>query len=330
MLLAGDIGGTKTVLASYEVAAGGALRELRDGTFPSRDFPDGLESIVQKFLSVGPSAPITSACFGVAGAVVDGRCTTTNLPWILDERTLARSIPAGRVKLLNDLEAAAWGVLAFGPSERVTLQAGTARAGNLALIAAGTGLGEAGLYWDGRSHLPFATEGGHAGFAPSDEIQIDLLRHLLRRFDQVSWERVVSGPGLVNIYSFLRDSGRGEEPSWLADEISSGEPAAVISTVALSGRSRLCSDALDLFVTLYGAEAGNLALKVMATGGVYVGGGIAPKILPRLRGPAFVKAFVAKGRMRPLLEAMPVRVVLNDSLALLGAARYAASEAPAD
>ena len=146
----------------------------------------------------------------------------------------------------------------------------------------------------------------------------------------MSWERVVSGPGLVNIYSFLRDSGRGEEPSWLADEIATGEPAAVISTAALAGRSRLCSDALDLFVTLYGAEAGNLALKVMATGGVYVGGGIAPRILPRLRGPAFVKAFVAKGRMRPLLEAMPVRVVLNERLALLGAARYAASEAPAD
>src|SRR2546426_4104422 len=189
----------------------------------------------------------------------------------------------------------------------------------------GAGRSGALLGWP-EAHRPFATEGGHAGFAPADEPQTELLRYLLRRFDPVSWERVLSGAGVVNIYSFLRDTGRGEEPSWLTDEISAGEPAAVISNAALSGRSRLCREALDPFVALYGAEAGNLALKIMTTGGVFVAGGIAPRILPRLRGPGFVRAFVAKGRMRPLLESMLVRVVLNDRLALLGAARYAATE----
>jgi len=328
VILAGDIGATNTRLALFD---GTTERSdpIAEQIYASHDYP-GLEAIASEFVRAA-NASITSACFGVAGPVKDGRSSTTNLAWIVDSRDLARDLRLPFVALLNDLEASAHGLPWLRPDEIIVLQEGAPdAAGHRALIAAGTGLGEAGLYWDGRRHRPFATEGGHASFAPSDEVEIDLLRHLIRRFDQVSWERVLSGPGLVNIYSFLRDSGRGEEPSWLADEISSGEPAAVISTVALAGRSRLCSDALDLFVTLYGAEAGNLALKVMATGGVYVGGGIAPKILPRLRGPAFVKAFVAKGRMRPLLEAMPVRVVLNDSLALLGAARYAASEAPAD
>jgi len=328
MILAGDIGATKTRLALFDGSAG-RTDPIAERTYASHDYP-GLEVIAAEFVRA-TNASIRSACFGVAGPVKDGRSSTTNLAWIVDSRDLARDLRLPRVALLNDLEASAYGLPWLRPDEIIVLQEGAPdAAGHAALIAAGTGLGEAGLYWDGRSHRPFATEGGHASFAPSDEIQIDLLRHLLRRFEQVSWERVLSGPGLVNIYSFLRDTGRGEEPPWLADEISSGEAAAVISTVALSGRCRLCSDALDLFVTLYGAEAGNFALKVMASGGVYVGGGIAPKILPRLRGPAFIGAFVAKGRMRPLLEAMPVRVVLNDRLALLGAARYAVSEATAD
>jgi len=328
VILAGDIGATNTRLALFD---GTTERSdpIAEQIYASRDYP-GLEAIASEFVRAA-NASIEGACFGVAGPVKDGRSSTTNLAWIVDSRELARDLRLPRVALLNDLEASAHGIPWLRPDEIVVLQEGAPdAAGHRALIAAGTGLGEAGLYWDGRGHRPFATEGGHASFAPSDEVEIDLLRHLIRRFEQVSWERVVSGPGLVNIYSFLRDSGRGEEPSWLADEIATGEPAAVISTAALAGRSRLCSDALDLFVTLYGAEAGNLALKVMATGGVYVGGGIAPRILPRLRGPAFVKAFVAKGRMRPLLEAMPVRVVLNDRLALLGAARYAASEATTD
>src|SRR5437867_487207 len=326
MILAGDIGATKTRLAVFDGSAG-RTDPIAERTYASHDYP-GLEVIASEFVRA-TNASIRSACFGVAGPVKHGRSSTTNLAWIVDSRDLARDLRLPSVALLNDLEASAHGLPWLRPDEIIVLQDGAPEAaGHAALIAAGTGLGEAGLYWDGRSHHPFATEGGHSSFAPSDEVEMDLLRHLLQRFERVSWERVLSGPGLVNIYSFLRDSGRGEEPSWLADEISAGEPAAVISAAALSGRSALCSEALDLFVALYGAESGNLALKVMATGGVFIGGGIAPKILARLRGPGFVRAFVAKGRMRPLLEAMPVRVILNDRLALLGAARYAASEEP--
>ncbi|OLC53327.1 MAG: glucokinase [Acidobacteria bacterium 13_1_40CM_4_69_4] len=326
MILAGDIGATKTRLALF-AGAPGRSDPVSERTYASHDYP-GLEVIALDFIRA-TGASLDRACFGVAGPVRDGRCSTTNLAWVVDSRDLARDLRLPRVALLNDLEASAYGLEALHPDERVVLQEGSPGAtGHAALIAAGTGLGEAGLYWDGRRHRPFATEGGHAAFAPADETQIDLLRYLLRHFEQVSWERVLSGPGIVNLYSFLRDSGRGEEPPWLAEEISAGDPAAVISSAALTGRSRLCLETLDLFVALYGAEAGNLALKVMASGGVFIGGGIAPKILPRLRGPAFVRAFVSKGRMRPLLEAMPVRVVLNDRLALLGAARYAATEAP--
>ena len=326
MILAGDIGGTKTRLALFAPGPGRS-DPVSERTYSSQEYP-GLEVIAREFVRA-TGAAIESACFGVAGPVKEGRSSTTNLAWVVDARNLARDLRLPRVALLNDLEASAFGLEALRTDEVVVLQEGIpGAAGNQALIAAGTGLGEAALYWDGRRHRVFATEGGHAGFAPADETQIELLRYLVRRFEPVSWERVLSGPGLVNIYAFLRDSGRGEEPSWLADEISAGEPAAVISAAALSGRSALCSEALDLFVALYGAESGNLALKIMATGGVFIGGGIAPKILARLRGPGFVRAFVAKGRMRPLLEAMPARVILNDRLALLGAARYAASEEP--
>ena len=195
---------------------------------------------------------------------------------------------------------------------------------NAAIIAAGTGLGEAGLYWDGRTHHPFATEGGHANFGASDAVESELLHWLSTQFGHVSWERLVSGPGLVNVYRFLRDTHRGEEPGWLAEEMRARDPAAVISDAAQSGKSPLCLQALDLFMGLYGSEAGNLALKIMATGGVYVGGGIAPKNLDKLKDGTFMKRFVAKGRMQRLLETMPVKVILNDKTALLGAARCAA------
>jgi glucokinase len=229
------------------------------------------------------------------------------------------------VALLNDLEANAYGLAMLAPDDFVALNNGTTEAsGNMAIIAAGTGLGEAGLHWDGGQHHPFASEGGHASFAPSNAFQIELLSYLLREFTHVSWERVVSGPGLYNIYRFLRDTGRGEEPPWLGEEIRRGDPAAVISQAALAGSSALCGQALDLFIALYGAEAGNLALKLMASGGVFVGGGIAPKIITKLRDSTFIEAFVAKGRMQSLLQDIPVRVILNDKAALLGAARFAA------
>lgn len=258
------------------------------------------------------------------GPVVDGVCRTTNLPWVVDARRLARRLGLDRVGLLNDLEAAAHGVAALEPNALETLNAGSAEArGNAALIAAGTGLGEAGLYWDGSRHHPFACEGGHADFGPRDDLETAFLGWLRARHGRVSWERVVSGPGLVALYEFLRDREGGGEPAWLTESLRAQDPAAAITRAALERRDERCALTLDRFVALYGAEAGNLALKVMARGGVYVGGGIAPRILAAMRTPAFLDAFVDKGRMRPLLESMPVRIILNEQCALLGAARWA-------
>ena len=321
MILAGDIGGTNTRLAFLE-ERDGRLMGVVEETFPSHKYAS-LEAVLQKFIAAH-SFPIACACFGIAGPVRHGRSEATNIPWVVDSGPVARELGLTRVGLINDLEANAWGIAVLGSKEFVVLNQGASdAAGNAAIISAGTGLGEAGLYWDGRRHRPFATEGGHTDFAPRNRLELELLEHLQKQFQRVSYERVVSGPGLLNIYRFLRDSGRGEEPPWLAAQMRDEDPGAVISQAALSGKSELCAQALDLFVSLYGAEAGNLALKVMATGGVYLGGGIAPKIVQKLKDPAFLNAFSAKGRMRPLLQAMPVRVILNDKTALLGAARCA-------
>lgn len=321
MILAGDIGGTHTRLALFTVK-GERLTSAIEETFPSRAY-SGLAEIVSQFMSAHKLS-VSSACFGIAGPVRHGRSETTNLPWVVEARQLASALGIPIVLLINDLEANAYGIATLEPSEWVVLNAGAPNAvGNAAVIAAGTGLGEAGLYWDGKSYRPFATEGGHTDFAPRTALEVELLRFLLVRFERVSYERVLSGPGLLNIYQFLRDTGRGEEPAWLTEELRHQDPAAAITQAALADQCALCEQALDLFVSLYGAEAGNLALKIMATGGVFVGGGIAPKIIPRLTTSTFMEAFLAKGRMRPVLEAIPVRVILNDRAALFGAARCA-------
>ena len=328
MILAGDIGGTNTRLA---LVAGGDdhLSLAEEATFPSREYAN-LEAVLERFLS-SRRLPVERACFGVAGPVRHGRIDATNLPWVVDSRSLARQLGLEAIGLINDLEANAYGIAVLEAKDFAVLNAGAADAeGNAAIISAGTGLGEAGLYWDGTHHRPFATEGGHTSFAPRTALEMDLLRHLLREFQHVSVERVLSGPGLFHIYRFLRDTGHGEEPAWLAEALRQRDPPAVIAETALEGKHGLCIQALELFVSIYGAEAGNLALKVMARGGVFVGGGIAPKILPKLQEPMFLKAFSGKGRMTPLLLAMPVRVILNDNTALLGAARYAAQSATLD
>ncbi|HEV8384742.1 MAG TPA: glucokinase [Candidatus Acidoferrales bacterium] len=328
MILAGDIGGTNTRLAVFRRKEAAALRAdtspFAEEKYSSRKFPS-LREIVRAFVAKA-GGKIGRACFGVAGPVRDRRCVATNLPWVVEADPLADELrlPHERVLLINDLEANAYGIPALETRDVETLREGPAGArGNAALISAGTGLGEAGLFWDGRAHFPFASEGGHTTFAATSPLHLELHQWLLKKHEHVSWERVVSGPGLISLYEFLRETGRGEEPAWLAEEMRQGDPAPVISRNALAGKSALCEKALDLFVELYGAEAGNAALKFMATGGVYIGGGIAPRILPSLRGPAFREAFLAKGRMRPLLESMPLRIILNERAALLGAARRA-------
>jgi glucokinase len=323
MILAGDIGGTSTRLALFDVA-GGALRPVARERYPSRNYA-GLAEIVQAFTSVNQQE-LDAACFGIAGPVREGRVETPNLPWVIEAATLAAQLGLPRVTLLNDLEANAWGVFTLGDDDFATLSAGVPAAdGNAAIISAGTGLGEAGYHWDGMGLRPFASEGGHADFAPHDELTVELYRWLHRRYGHVSWERVVSGPGLVNIYKFLRDVKHITEPSLLTDAIRSGDPAAAISKAALDESSPLAVAALDLFVALYGAEAGNLALKLKATRGVWLGGGIAPKILARLTRPGFLEAFRDKGRFHAFMEAIPVRVILNDETALRGAAWHALS-----
>jgi glucokinase len=323
IVLAGDVGGTKTALALFEKIAGGGLRLVRDGTLPSRDFAS-LELAIEQFLAAGARPPIEAVCLGVAGPVVDGRCVATNLPWVIDERLLTYAIPAPRVCLLNDLEVAAHGVLGLPEEDLRTLQAGVPRRGNLVLIAAGTGLGEALIIRDGERRIVIASEGGHGDFAARGDLEEDLLRYLRKEFDRVSYERVLSGPGLFNIYRFLRDTGWGKESAAVADRMRAGDPSAVVTEMALAKSDPLCDKALDLFVGIYGAEAGNLALKAMAVGGVLVGGGIAPRIIERIAAGGFVAAFRDKGRLAALLDSLPIHVSLNPRAPLLGAAHVAA------
>lgn len=313
MILAGDIGATKTYLALFD----GAGREpLHLASYRSREY-SGLEEMVQAFLAEHPGE-IEGACFGIPGPVREGRCAdTTNLAWPVDSRRLAGLIGLPRVCLLNDVEANAWGILTLGPEDFAVLNEGDPAArGNAAVISAGTGLGEAGLYWDGERHHVFASEGGHADFAPRDELQVELHRFLAAEVGHVSYERVCSGLGIVNLYRFLLQHESLEEPDWYREAEDRG------SAIAIAGAQGddVAGRALDLLCSIYGAEAGNLALKVLAVGGVYLGGGIAPKLLPRLGEGAFMRAFTDKGRFEALLERIPVRVVLNDETALLGAA----------
>lgn len=322
-VLAGDVGGTKTALGLFDRTERGPVL-LRGDTLPSREFAT-LEAAIERFLSAAPRPVLEAVCLGVAGPVVDGRSVATNLPWVIDERALAAAIPATRVKLLNDLEVAAHGVLGLPQSELHLLQPGIPRRGHMVLIAAGTGLGEALVVHDGDRRIVIASEGGHADFAPRDDLEEGLLRFLRKEFGRVSLERVVSGPGLFNVYRFLRDTGWARESADVAERMRVGDPSAVVTEMALAGRDPMSAKALDIFVSAYGAEAGNLALKAMAVGGVFVGGGIAPRILPRLTTGLFVSAFRDKGRLATLMEAIPIRVAMNPRAPLLGAARVAAA-----
>ena len=322
MFLAGDIGGTNTRLALFE-GDPNQLKPVVVEIFPSRDH-SGLEEIARAFVDKNKCS-FESACFGIAGAIRDGRVQTPNLPWVVEAAHVAAALGLASVTLINDLEANAHGIALLDPSDFAALHEGVASpTGNRGLISAGTGLGQAGLLFEPAGYRPFPSEGGHVDFAPRNELEIALLEYLFKRFEHVSYERVLSGPGLFNIYQFLRDTGRYQEPPWLAEQIAAGNATAVVSRSGVEGTSEICSAALDIFCSIYGAEAGNLALKLMATGGMFIGGGIAPKILKKLAGPAFMKAFLSKGRISPLLESIPVRVITNDRTALLGAGRVAA------
>jgi glucokinase len=327
MILAGDVGGTKVHLALYGFDHG-HLTHVRDERFPAHEYA-GLEEIVRKFLAESEAPDITAACFGVPGPVRNGRLKLTNLPWILDCRELSMQLNISHLFLINDLEANGYGIPELSADQIFTLNQGDASAvGNRALVSAGTGLGEGVLVWNGKMHVPMASEGGHADFAPRNELEIDLLRWLMKQLNgRVSFERVVSGIGIKNVYSFLRDEKGMEEPAWLRERMEKEDPNAVIGEVAGEGTNELCAKTLDIFVSAYGAEAGNMALKVLASGGIYLGGGIAPKILDKMKDGTFLKAFTDKGRLSDLLIHTPVRVILEPRCALMGAAAFAEARA---
>ncbi len=321
LLLAGDIGGTKTNLALFSLGKSG-LELVRNKRYTSAE-SDGLNAIVAKFLAKSDGR-VDGACFGVPGVVRDNRAQPTNLKWEVDGRSLAEDLRTNRVTLINDLAANAAGISELAPTDLETLQDGLLSAvGNRCIISPGTGLGEAGLYWDGRRYHPWASEGGHANFAPRTEVELQLLSYLQSRFGHVSIERVASGQGLSNVYAFLRDLGHGKEKSEIAAALKTSDPGKVIATAAEKGTCKLCAQTVEIFASTLANEAANLALKTMATGGVFIGGGIPAKLLWKLRAPAFIDDFNAKGRLEALMESMPVRVILNDQAALLGAARIA-------
>ncbi len=322
MIIAGDIGGTKTNLALFEENKGNdAFSHLMK--FPSQDYSD-LKTIFQEFMQSGKqSGQVSAACFAIAGPVKDGVCKATNLPWIIEAKKLARALNIPRVFLINDLEANAYAIEILSSDNLFELYPGKGTPqGNRAVVSPGTGLGEAGLYWDGKGHRPFATEGGHCEFGPRNELQIDFCRYIYKKFGHASYERALSGPGLHNIYTFFRDEMRLDEPAWLAEELQQDDPAKVITQNALNEKSKICVHALNFFVSVLGVESSNTVLKFMALGGIYLGGGIPPKILPKLKEPLFLESFVDKGRFRELLEAVPIRVILDDKASLKGAAHY--------
>lgn len=332
MILAGDVGGTKVDLALTKFERG-RLVTVHEQKFSAKEYP-GLVQIVESFLTeckqyLGHPAEVHAACFGVPGPVRHGRLKLTNLPWQLDSAQLAIDLKIQHVFLINDLEANGYGIAELTPDQILVLSPGDAGAqGNRGLIAAGTGLGEAILVWDGKNYTPMASEGGHTDFAPRNDEEIELLRYLQKILGgRVSCERVVSGLGLANVYAFCRDVKGLPEPAWLKERMRAEDPNAVIGELGQAGTNELCVETLNIVISAYGAEAGNLALKVLAVGGMYVGGGVAPKLLKKMQDGTFMKAFTDKGRLSNLLEQTPVRLILESRAALMGAAAYAEARA---
>jgi glucokinase len=321
LILAGDIGGTKTVLSILTRDANGSLSCIQEQSYASQQFVE-FDDILTAFLPA--DVTIKSACFGVAGPVVNQRCQTTNLPWLLDTDALKIKLGTSKVKLLNDLEAMALGMLYLPEKDLIELNPNAQQqSGNIAVIAAGTGLGEAILYWDGNKHYPMATEGGHTDFAAQNAQQDLLLTYLRKSYpEHVSCERLISGIGFSHLYDFLAEQGFAPLCPDVPELNNETDRNAVISQLGVSGSDPLCSETVKLFVELYGAETGNLALKSLATGGVFIGGGIGAKILPAMQNGHFINAFKAKGRFSHLLDKISVKLSLNPRTPLIGAINY--------
>jgi glucokinase len=321
MILAGEIGASHIRLGAFETEGNRLQCAVEKGY--ETNAHSGLEEILSQFVHA-EGIPVHQASFGVAGPVRNGRSKISNLPWVIDSRELAKQLRVNSVGLLNDMEAFAYGIDALESKDFITLSEGSEDAeGNRAVISARTGLGVAGLYWDGFRHHPFACEGGHADFAPRDEVQVELLAYLRKKYGRISYERVLSGPGIRNIYDFLRDSKKAEEPAWLREQMEATPDApALISQLAAQGKAEICERTMTIFVSVFGAETGNCALRYMTTGGIFIGGSIAAKNMKKMQDAVFMQAFLDKGRMEALLKDMPVKIILNDDCGLLGAAHY--------
>ncbi len=311
MILSGDIGGTNTRLAIFK-----DNRKVVEKKFASQNYMS-LEDIIDEFLKES-KIQIQKAGFGIAGPIREQRCVATNLPWIVDAEKIRKHLKISSCVLLNDLEAKAYGIRVLKKEEFFLLHQGLSQKGNQALIAAGTGLGEAGLYWDGKEHHPFACEGGHVDFAPRNELEVELLFYLQKKTEHVSYERVVSGPGLYSIYEFFISTKKEKESLEVKEAMKKKQPPMVISEYGKNLKDPACTKALDLFLSLYGAASGNLALKFLSLGGFYIGGGIAPTLTKQMKEGSFLPSFFNKGRFKPLLESIPIWVILNDDASLLG------------
>ena len=321
LILAGDVGGTKTHLGLFQRGKRRPTPKVVE-TYPSSEAPD-LETLIRRFLDTH-SVSVSRACFGVAGPVEMGRSLLTNLSWTISENKIKKDFKWEHVRLINDLAATVQAIPLLTNLEVATLGKGTVvKDGNIGLIAPGTGLGMALLIQTGNGYIPVPSEGGHTDFGPNNEMEVGLWQYLNQHLGHVSVERVVSGGGLFNIYSWLRDSGRFQEPAWLAKKLRETDPAKAITETATDQEDPLCMEALNQFVIIFGAVAGNLALMGSTTGGLYLGGGIPPKILPKLEEGMFLNAFSNKGRFKEFLRRIPVRVILNDKAALMGAAHAA-------
>ncbi|WP_225860178.1 MULTISPECIES: glucokinase [Chitinophaga] len=322
-VMGGDLGGTKTNLALFNIA-NGQLQMIDTETYRSREYA-AIGDILKLFLSRQPDKTPERICIGVAGPVIDGKVDLTNLALDLSEEEVKHATGVKNVKLINDLEATAYGLGTLTPDQLVTLHRGNVRhKGNMAIIAPGTGLGEAGIFWNGSAYLPFATEGGHCDFAPRTDLDIELLQYFQEKYEIVSWERLLSGPGIMDIYIFLRDEKNMLEPDWLAQTMRENDPAAVISTNALEEKLSICIKTMELFVRYLARESANLVLKMKATGGLFLGGGIPPKIAPLLQNNDFYHHYLQSDRLVELLTGVPIHLINNDKTALWGAAYYAA------
>ena len=319
MILAGDIGGTHARLALFQES--GEFQIVKEAKYSSKSHKS-LEEIIHLFLQEH-RANVQSASFGVAGAVREGKCQATNLPWTVDAQKLKEELKIPIVHIMNDLEANAYGIRCVSVDELFVIHQGHKQLGNQALIAAGTGLGEAGVYWDGKRLYPFACEGGHCDFAPRNTEEYELYLFLQRRFRHVSYERVVSGPGILSIYQFLTETGRFKAEPEILHQMHERDPSSVITEYGTNILDPACTAAVDMFISIYGAEAGNLALKFLALGGFYIGGGIAPHLAERIKSGAFHASFIDKGRFSELLSSIPIYLIMNSKTALLGAAAYA-------